>query len=127
MDDEIKGPVYREFDPVGFLVGLTRDLEPIALPAEAQIRWLAEQHVPIEELWLQLVDQVDGVPYAVKVGTLSVAAEAAISALYEQMDKMAVELFLSYAALDDPAWQTARELAAEALEQVRAAKPAGGT
>jgi hypothetical protein len=120
MADELEGPVYREFDPSAYVGALKGDLEPLALPAEAQIRWLAERHWPIEELWLKLTDEIDALPYAVQAGAVSAAAAAVFEELFRHMDSMTRELFASYDALDESAWQRVRELAADALEQMRA-------
>jgi hypothetical protein len=115
MDDESWVP--------GFLKLLLEDLEPLALPAEAQIRFLADNHLPMEELRLLLSDEMDAVPQAVKVGAISTGTAAVVEALHAHMYAMSIEFFLSYAALDEPEWQRVRELAAEALEQMSATKP----
>jgi hypothetical protein len=126
MDDELKGPVYPEWDPSAYVKALTRDLEAIALPSEAQIRWLAEKNLPIEELWLRLTDEMVALRYGVKAGAVSGPTAAALGELYRHMDSMTGESFASYAALDGSAWQRARELAANALEQMRATKTSFG-
>lgn len=109
-----------EFDAIRFrnlLVG--RSLEVLAAPADAQIGWLAENRLPLEELWLELDDRILGLPLAVKAGVISPAAAAAVDALYAHMESMTKVHFASLRGLDDPVWQRVRELAADALEKVR--------
>ena len=91
MDDELKGPVYREFDPSAYVKALTRDLDALALPSEAQIQSLAEKKLPIEELWLQLTDELVALRYAVEAGAVSAAAAAAVGELERHMDAMTGE------------------------------------
>ena len=93
MADELKGPVYREFDPSAYVGAVRGDLEPLALSAEAQIRWLAERHWTIEELWLKLTDEIDALPFAVHAGAVSAAAAAVVEELFRHMDSMTRELF----------------------------------
>jgi hypothetical protein len=108
-----------EFDATRYLKLLVEDLEPLAALADAQARWVTEKHLPLEELWLQLDDDILGVPHAVKEGAMSPAAAAAVDALYAHMESMTKVHFASFGALDDPVWQTVRELAADALEKIR--------
>jgi hypothetical protein len=108
-----------EFDAIRYLKLLVEDLEPLAASADAQIRWVAEKHLPLEELWLQLDDEMLVVPLAVSEGAMSPAVAAAVEALYAHMESMTKIHFASFAMLDDPVWQRVRELAADALEKVQ--------
>src|SRR5207245_11679589 len=99
-----------EFDAVRYLnVLVRRSLEVLAAPAKTQIRWLAEEHLPVEELWLELDDRMLGVPLAVDEGAMSPAAAAAVGALYTHMESMTKTHFASFDVLDDPGWQRGRE------------------
>jgi hypothetical protein len=108
-----------EFDAARHLKLLVGDLEALAAPADAQIRWVTETHLALEELWLQLDDEMVAVPPAVKEGAMSPTAAAAVESLYAHTDSMKEVHFASFAVLDDPVWQRVRELAADALEKVR--------
>jgi hypothetical protein len=54
LDDEFGAPVSE---------AVVEDLEPLAAPADRQVRWVSEKHLPLEELWLQLDDDILGVPH----------------------------------------------------------------
>lgn len=116
------------FSPQAYLENLIPVVERLSAPTTAQMAWLDENGLPIDELMLFLDDLMPGLPLAVAPGAVTKSAQAAVNdvhtfllamrsnpELFDDTDALETERTLKTA----PEWNRVRELAEIALRELK--------
>jgi hypothetical protein len=111
----------REVSPQELLGQLREMVELIGADAADQLSWLLAEHVPVDELMLQLDDAVPAwLPRLEQAGLIDAQAESALQSLLDLLKSLGWDkaLWQHEALTNRPEWQQVRELARRTLSAI---------